>query len=148
MIFEVDGDIFMAPQKSALMHCVSTDGAMSHEIAGEFVKRYPELKLLRKQTKNVGSTIPLACSGRTIYNLCTKKQCGDKPDVSALQDCLLSVREHALLAGIKDISLARTGTGLNELNYMDQVLPSLKMAFKNSDINIWVYSLKGSPDDE
>ena len=49
MIFEIEGDVFPAPKRSALMHCVSADGAMSKGIAVEFVKRYPELKIMRKQ---------------------------------------------------------------------------------------------------
>ena len=142
MIFEIKGDVFTSPNKSALMHCVSSDGSMCKGIAVEFVERYPGLKMLSKQRNNVGSTIPLACNDRIIYNLCTKLHHWDKPDVSTLQTCLLSVKEHAMLAGIKDISLPRIGTGLDKLNYTNHVLPSLKMAFKNSDINIWVYSMK------
>ena len=145
MIFEKKGDVFAAHESSALMHCVSADGAMSKGIAAEFVQRYPEIKILRKQRNKVGSMVPLASRGRIIYNLVSKLNRWDKPEVSSLQACLLSVREHAQLAGIKDISLPRIGTGLDKLSFMKHVLPSIKMAFKDSDINIWVYSLQENP---
>ena len=146
MIFEIKGDVFNAPKTSALMHCVSADGAMSKGIAVEFVKRYPELKIMRKQENKVGSVLPLACKGRIVYNLISKLHHWNKPEISSLQDCLLSAREHAQLAGIKDISMPRIGTGLDQLSYTNHVLPCIKMAFKNSNINIWVYSLEENPE--
>ena len=148
MIFEIKGDVFSAPQKSALMQCISADASMSKGIAAEFKKRYPGLEKLKSQRNKVGSMIPLALQGRVIYNLCTKLNCWDKPEVSTLQACLLEAKEHALLAGLKDISLPRIGTGLDELNYEEHVLPSLKMVFKESGLNIWVYSFETNKTEE
>ena len=142
MIFEVKGDVFTAPFDYALAHCISADAAMSKGFALECTLKYPGIVKLRSGKNKVGTVVPLSLNNRRFYNLVTKSLYWSKPEIGVLQACLFAVRNHAMSTGLKNICMPKIGTGLDKFDYQKQVLPCIKVAFANSGINIWVYSIK------
>lgn len=78
---EVFGDLFTAPPEFALVHCVSSDLALSAGIAVQFQQHYPIPQSLRKLRPSPGTSFSFQHGKRTIFMLVTKRVCTDSPTI-------------------------------------------------------------------
>ena len=123
-------------------HCVSSDLAMSAGIATQLVLLYPELEKLRPKYRilKAGSLIAHFSSqiANWIYNLVTKNRHYDKPTFCNLRKNLCWMKRHMLTYGIKEISLPKTGCGLDNLESAG-VFNIILCLFANTDIRVNIF---------
>jgi hypothetical protein len=158
MINLVKGDIFNAPNTFSFAQCVSKDShqGMFREIAVEFLKRFPALKVLRGK---------VLVEGKIIYNLVSKPTFWYKPKIGCLRACIVSVHDHANQSiyldetghvkafyiriflhrihasgwGIEDIAVPLLGSGLDKLDFAAAVYPILENVFGGSKVHLHIY---------
>ena len=136
------GDIFESNPGTAIGHCISADGCMSKGIAKLFVKKYPELAKLRNQNPKVGEAVLVRVGERVIFNLVTKARFWQKPTLAKLEESLESMKWQSLKLGISIVNLPKIGCGLDRLRYEGGVKPVIERIFKDSGVNIVVYTLE------
>ena len=100
---------------SSIGHCISRDCKLGAGIAKLFRQRFGRVDELRGS--KVGEVSVLEISGRFIYNLVSKDRYWDRPGYEVLEQCLVAMREHALLHQVECIGLPRIGCGLDGLNW-------------------------------
>ncbi|XP_041051434.1 ADP-ribose glycohydrolase OARD1-like isoform X1 [Carcharodon carcharias] len=137
----VTGDLFTCPAQDALAHCISEDCRMGAGIAVSFRRRFQSVQELLNQKKKTGDVAVLKAKQRYIYYLITKKRAYQKPTYDSLQSSLEAMMRHCLNNGVRRISMPRIGCGLDKLNW-DKVAARIQEVFKNTDIQITVYSLE------
>ena len=80
---EKKGDLFTCATDGALAHCISRDCKMTKGIAKLFKKHFSSIKLIKKDSSDVGSIIVTKENERFIYNLVTKEKYFQKPTYRA-----------------------------------------------------------------
>ena len=139
MLLDVSGDVFSSTH--SLAHCISQDAKMSKGIAKVFVDKFPLLLRLKHNCLSIGTAVPIRDNGRFIYSLVTKPVFHSKPTLYAVQWALHSMRAHAELHGVRQISAPRLGSGLDGLDFDLEVRPILSYVFADSGVKFVIYSL-------
>ena len=145
MIILRSGDVFSCPPTYSFAHCISADAKMSRGIAAQFVRKFPDLALLRERKNLVGTAAVVPVGPIVIYNLVSKTNFWKKPSLETLSNCLQSMLSHALANKITDISAPKIGCGLDQLNFSVDVFPLIKNIFRNSTVTIHVYITDNVP---
>lgn len=132
-------NLFDLDESWYLAHCISADFVMGAGIAKEFVRRFPDLAVLREGWVygEVGDCIPW---GR-IFNLITKQKYWQKPNYMTLYCSLLSMRDYIIAFGVKKLGMPKIGCGLDRLRW-SKVEAAIKQAFGDLDIDILVCYLE------
>jgi O-acetyl-ADP-ribose deacetylase (regulator of RNase III) len=131
-------DLFCAPERFCLAHCVSADFAMGAGIAKTFKERYGGVSELKSMKKGIGDVAVLERHSRIIFCLITKEKYNQKPLISDLKSCL-----EKLLVEMKDrqlthLAIPKIGCGLDRLDWLD-VSKLINSVFKGSDIVVRIY---------
>lgn len=169
MITLVKGNLFDT-HDTILCHCISADYKMGAGIAVQFKYRFGRPKDKVNVGESVTTTgvyeqRDIGFSRKIAYNLVTKENYFDKPKPEALQKSLEHMRDHILSSiatknksnvdngsaddydgdddGKINISMPKIGSGLDKLDWDNQVLPIIKTVFADTKdiINIKVYHL-------
>ena len=138
------GNIFDSPPGNSIAHCISQDAKMSKGIALEFVSNFPFLSSLRNESNTIGTAVAVPFRAAFIYNLVSKCKYWMKPTLASLYDCLSSMRTHAIMHGVTDISVPQLGCGCDKLNFEVDVLPLLFGLFATNSVHIHIYSVETS----
>lgn len=112
---------------------------MGKGIAAEFKKRFGGLKELQDQNKDIGDVATLERE-RYVFYMITKERYFHKPTYANFETSLTKLRDLALQAGVKSLSMPKIGCGLDKLDW-NRVSDMLRRLFKNSGIKITVYTL-------
>jgi len=145
---EVRGDLFSAPIKEALCHCISRDYKLGKGIAKLFRDKFGRIDELKESDARVGGLAVLKDGKRYIYNLVTKEKYSDKPSYESLRKSLEEMKVHCLAHGVESISMPRIGCGLDSLSW-PAVRTLIKNVFQLETVRITVYQLgelKNEPD--
>ena len=114
---------------------------MSLGIAQMFRDKFCRIDHLERMNCKVGQTAALKVDGRYIYYLITKEKYNDKPTYDTLRKALVSMKEHMVSNGIKEVSMPKIGCGLDLLSW-DVVKTMIEGVFKDSSIKINVFYLE------
>lgn len=136
VLTEIKQNLFTVDKKYYLAHCISADAAMGAGIAVEFVKKYPEIKYLRKRQNTVGDCVLVD----RVFNLITKSKCYGKPTYMSLTASLSACESMCYEYDIKYLAMPKIGCGLDKLSW-GKVREIIKEVFKDTDIEIIVCSL-------
>lgn len=137
IINEIHGNLFNYVNKNSIVaHCIAADAGMGKGIAVDFVKNYPQIKRLRNDVLEVGTTYFVD----PVLNLVTKKRSAGKPSYESMCYTLQSMFNVVTLHEIKEISMPKIGCGLDRLSW-PAVKEQLKFVFGNTDIVFNVYYL-------
>jgi len=145
---EVRGDLFSAPSKESLCHCISRDYKLGKGIAKLFRDKFGRIDELKESDARVGGLAVLKDGKRYIYNLVTKEKYSDKPSYESLRKSLEEMKVHCLAHGVESISMPRIGCGLDSLSW-PAVRTLIKNVFQLETVRITVYQLgelKNEPD--
>lgn len=134
----VEGDLFSAPEKYALAHCVAVDMHMGAGIAVKFREKFGRVTLLEAQNPKVGSIAVLNVDNRTVYYLVTKKLSSQKPKYADLLRSLLAMRKHMRANGVRQLAIPKIGCGLDRLEW-ERVLDLLYRTFHTEAVEIVLY---------
>jgi O-acetyl-ADP-ribose deacetylase (regulator of RNase III) len=126
-------NLFEAPIGYYLAHCIASDAAMGAGIAVQFVKQFPEIKVLRTTNNKVGSCIKI----KRVLNLITKKVSSGKPTYESFTRSLEDCKKVCLTENIKLIAMPKIGCGLDGLSW-GKVSEIIKEVFKDTVITIKV----------
>ena len=145
MLYLLTGDLFRAPKSFSFAQCISKDTnvGMFRGISVTFLKKYPELKILRSTRVVLGTAEPVKINDIFVYNLITKPTFQSKPMLSTFKSTLISMLNHASLNGVTDIAAPLLGCGCDKLSFETDVYPILSDIFGTNCINLHVYSLLG-----
>ena len=143
MIYLKYGDLFVSSCSCSLAQCISADARMSKGISVKFVEHFPVVKNLQSEFNILGTAKPVFVMGRNkfVYNLISKQSYWLKPTLNDLYSSLLSMRSHAELFGVTDISMPKIGSGCDKLNFPGTVLPMIIRVFENTSVNIYIYTI-------
>ena len=78
---------------------------------------------------------------RYIYNLLTKDNFSDKPDLPTLLSTLEATKSHASMYGTSKVAISKIVCGLDKMNWQE-VVKLLRDVFAYCDIHIFVYTLE------
>lgn len=116
--FVIRGDILQKSEEhQSMLHCISADGAMRVGLAKQVVRKYPQLKELRKMNLRVGSCVVYRIHGKYIYNLVTKKKCTDLPEYSDIKRALQIAKEHAVRNGVIQLLTPQLACGKDKRDW-------------------------------
>ncbi len=144
---EIEGDLFSSRiQKKkghtyALAHCISSDATMGAGIAVDFCKHFVDL---RRRVESEVSVKPALISifyeeeRCWVYNLGTKRFHFNRPNRDDFRECLVLMREHALLIKLEEIHMPCIGAGLDALEW-SQSRSTILEIFRDQKIRITVY---------
>ena len=138
---EIWGDLFTAPERYALAHCVSADKALGAGIALSFRNHFPGMLEKFKDVKfEVGKCYGYTCPEprRSVINIVTKERYFDKPTYPDFTAALESLRDVVAAHRIKFLAVPLLGCGLDGLDW-DRVSYILKGVFHASDVAVVVY---------
>ena len=130
-------------QPHSIGHCISADAKMSKGFADFLSQRIPGLRDTCRRTKLlIGQTFPFwdQTGNRYIYNLLTKTEFSEKPNLPTLSLTVEEMKSHAQLYGISTIAIPKIGCGLDQMNWQELV-KLLRDIFAYSNIRIVVYTL-------
>lgn len=121
------GDLFELGRGKNLMHCVSADLEMGKGIAVQFKRRFgkPETD----GSLNVGTCVLQKIESKPpffIFHLVTKEKYFHKPTGATLRKALENFRTLASAFEVSEVWLPLIGTGLDRLNWNNDVLPVLE----------------------
>ena len=105
-----------------------------------FCQKFEIINELRETNGQVGNIVVVREGGRFIYNLVTKEKFSDSPTYENLRLTLEEMKDHALKHFVKEISMPKIASGLDQLNW-NIVAKIIKSAFKGTNIKITVYQL-------
>ena len=145
MITFAFGSLFTADETHSLAQCISGDTqfGMFRGISVQFIELYPELRDLRGQgDREVGTVVPVNLGGKFIYNLITKHRFWNKPTCASIYSSLRSMKYHAIEFKVSDIAMPFLGAGCDKMDFYNDVLPLVEDLFKDTSINIHIYSLQ------
>lgn len=128
---EAKYDVFQAPEYYHLAHCISADAEMGMGIAVKFVRRFPEITILRTQKNEVGTCKKV---GR-IFNLITKEKYNHKPTYKTMENALFSMRKQCENEKIMFLAMPQIGCGLDKLQW-SKVRQLIIDVFTDMDIKI------------
>jgi len=148
MITEIiGGNLFDAPNSYPLVHCISSDFALSAGLARIIDKKYDVRNLLLKkymqyEYNGKGEMLPVFNYKyhKDIYNLVTKLYYFNKPTYNSLEESLYSLRCYCKNWKIENLAMPKIGCGLDKLKW-EKVLPIIKDIFGKTDINVNIYLL-------
>jgi len=121
---EIKKDLFSIDENHFLVHCISVDAKMGKGIAVDFVKRFPEIKILRQMDLKVGNCIRIG----KVLNLITKEKYWEKPTYRTLQNSLNKCYNICLENKIYNLAMPKIGCGLDELRW-EEVSNIIKSIF-------------------
>lgn len=131
---EIRDNLFNAPTKYYLAHCIASDAKMGAGIAVDFVKKFPYIKELRKTKNETGTCIRI----KRVFNLITKGKSSGKPTYESLEMSLVGCRQICIWENIKFLAMPKIGCGLDGLSW-SKVSEIIKRIFENTDIEIKIY---------
>lgn len=146
MLTFIKGDLFTAPKKYSLAHCIAVDAIMGAGIAVNFRLIFNQQQLIREYLENVdikdrvGSIVPLKYNNIWIYNLITKKKSISKPKLINLEKSLINMKKHMIKNNIFNVAMPKIGSGIDKLEW-DDVLNILVRLFKSKKFDILIYYL-------
>ena len=111
-------------QPNSIGHCISADAQMSKGFAQFLSERVPQLRRnCRRANLLKDKVFPFwdSSSRRYIYNLVTKEQYSDKPELQSLATTLQNTQAHATRHGVSTIAIPKFGCGLDQMNWQDVV---------------------------
>ena len=130
-------------QRNSIGDCMSADAQMSKGFAQFLSERVPRLRRTCRQANLLkDQVIPFwdSSSRRYIFNLVTKENFSDKPDLQTLATTLQNMQAHATLHGVSTIVIPKIGCGLDQMNWQD-VVKFRRNTSAYSDKQSVVYSL-------
>ena len=131
-------------QPHSIGHCISADAKMSKGFADLLSQRIPGLRDgCRRTNLLTGQTLAFwnQTGNRYIFNLVTKTNFYEKPNLPILSLTLEALKSHARLYRISTIAIPKVGCGLDQMNWRE-VVKLLKDIFAYSNIRIVVYTLE------
>lgn len=137
---EVRGDLFSAPRKESLCHCISKDYKLGMGIAKTFRDKFGRIDELKASGAVVGGLAVLQDGSRYLYNLITKEKFNQKPSIKTLRKSLEAMRVHCLAHGVKSISMPRIGCGGDGMSW-STVRKLIEDVFQLEAVQITVYHL-------
>ena len=123
---EVEGDLFSSRAQSkkghvyALAHCISSDATTGAGIAVDVCNHFADLRRRVKSEASVQpALIPIFYGEDScwVYNLVTKRFHFHRPNRDDFRECLVLMREHALLNKVEGIHMPCIGAGLDGLDW-------------------------------
>ena len=111
-------------QPNSIGHCISADAHMSKGFAQFLSERVRRLRRTCRQANLLlDQVFPFweSSSRRYIYNLMTKENFSDKPDLQTLATTLQNMQAHATMHGVSTIAMPEIGCGLDQMNWQDEV---------------------------
>lgn len=136
-----NGDLFDAPEESALAHCISADIAMGKGIATIFKRKFGGVEELKKQGKKIGEVAVLKRDNRFIYYLITKARYWQRPTYEDLRKSLQDMKRHCRENSVSRIAMPQIGCGLDGLSWSN-VSDILHNVFKQERVTITIYTLR------
>ena len=106
-------------QPNSIGHCISADARMSKGFAQFSSERALQLRrTCRRANLLKDQVFPFrdSSSRQYIYNLVTKEENSDKPEVQTLATTLQNMQAHATLHGVSTIAIPKIGCGLDQMN--------------------------------
>jgi len=139
---EITGDLFSAPEKYYLAHCISNDFALGAGIAVQFNKRFNMRNRLKtmKNKPDFSDMNGYCILCDKVFNLVTKDKYWQKPTYGTLTKALLGMKTMAGERNITNIAMPMIGCGLDGLEW-DKVSQIIQKVFEDTEVNIKVYKL-------
>lgn len=141
LIQEVQGRLPIDQPNRNLVHAVSADVHLRAGIAKLFRDRFGRQNYLRRLQKKPGGMALLREQGRYIFYLVTKPKYYQKPNPRDLWCSLQSLKKFCLRNNIRDLSMPKISTGLDQLSWELTVKPMLAAVFYGTNIKITVFKL-------
>ena len=91
-----------------------------------------------------GLLLPQQLYGKFIYNLITKPRFWSKPTSASIYASLRSMKYHATHFQVSNIAVPFLGAGCDKMDFYNDVLPLIEDLFKDTSINIHIYSLQSN----
>ena len=142
MITFTEGSLFSTNHSYSLAQCISSDvqHGMFRGISVQFLDHFPELEELRFMGELVlGAVVPVTVGGRYVYNLVTKTKYWGQPVPYNIFITLKAMRVHASENSVKNIAIPFLGSGLDRLNFFEDVFPLIREVFENTKLYVHVY---------
>ena len=136
----ISGDLFSCPSSHSMAHCISADCRLGKGIALMFKNKFGGVLEIRSQHCRPGDVAVLRRGERFIYALVTKQKYSDKPTYETLKRSLHALREHCVSHEVRHLAMPRIGCGLDRLSW-DRVLAMIRSEFKDTSVNVEIYSL-------
>ena len=117
---------------------------MSKGFANFLSQRIPGVRsTCRKARLFIGKVYPFwdSTGKRNNYNLVTKENFCDKPNLSTLSKTLEAMKSHASTNGVSTIAIPKLGCGLDQKNWQG-VVKLLRDIFAYADVQLVVYTLE------
>ena len=138
---EIKKDLFDAPSKYYLAHCINGSYNLGAGIAKTFKDRmFMQYHLWSKypfEEGNPSMYIGKALLVGNVFNLVTKAHHYDKPTYESLCSALLDMRIQCKAFGVTHLAMPKIGCGLDRLDW-DRVSAMIKEVFDDLDIDILV----------
>ena len=131
-------------QPHSIGHCISADAEMSKGFADFLSQQIHGLRDACRRTKLfTGQIFPFwdQTGNRYIYNLVTKTNYSEKPNLRTLSLTLEEMKSHARLHGISTIAIPKIGCVLDQMNWQE-VVKLLRDIFAYSNIRVVAYTLE------
>lgn len=129
-------DLLSVPQGYYLVHNISADYSFKGKVASQIKEAFGfDTDLLKEKSHPVlvGDMYLFA----NVFNLITKENRHCSVDLGDLESALFEVADTCEEYGIKKLAMPKLGTGGDRLDW-DDVLPIIKEAFKDLDIEILI----------
>lgn len=143
-IKHVAENLFSAPTKYALGHCISSDAACSAGIAKTFQKYFDIKSLLATEQTDVGTAVRTVYNSlhekraRVIYNLVTKFHHAAKPNEFNIRRSLKSLKGQMLANNEMYLAIPALASGLDRQKLPD-IVDLIEEIFKDTAIDIVMY---------
>jgi hypothetical protein len=136
---EEAGDLFDAPQKYSLAHCVSRDLKLSQGIALLFRRKFGNIEILRSQNPKMHDVLYVRQEDRYIIYLVTKAKYWQKPNLEDMYKTLNNLVQLCKTLKIDKLAIPHLGSGCDGLDW-SEVKTMVKFLFYNVDIEVKIYS--------
>ena len=140
VVHEQKGDLFSCDDSVSLAHCISADLRLGKGIAVAFRNKFDLMRDLRAQGKGVGQVAAIKRGSRFIFNLITKQQYFQKPQLQDLRACLEQMCQHCVANDVAELAMPRIGCGLDGLLW-HEVKALIEEVFAGSGVRITVFNL-------
>lgn len=136
-------NLFDAPERFALAHCIAYDCKLGAGIALQFRKRYPEMIKYLNQNKTSWPSVVKYCANdnKVIFNIITKERSHYKPTRKDFEEGLVHLKTACEENNITHLAIPLIGAGLDNLEW-DESEKYIRKLFANMDIHIAICILK------
>lgn len=135
------GNLFDEKNVDLLVQCIAEDFGLGAGIAVEFRKLYP---FMAEELSEVGYTYPdVAIWDKhpfrpDVANVISKPISKKPPKFEDFEKAIARLREVVIERGYKNIAMPAIGSGLDKLDWDNQIVPTLHKYFDDLDVNVTV----------